>query len=331
MNSADSAIRKPFIEHVYELRRRVLISVVAILAGGLLSYSVYKDLLHVIQKPLGQTLFYTSPAGGFSFVFKLCFVCGVVVALPIVVFQLLQFLNPLLKKITKRYIIFILLASVSLAGSGIAFAYFISLPAALHFLGNFGGQEIQSLITADAYFNFALAYLGGFAVLFQLPLLILLINRVSPLGPGPLMRIQRYVILFSFIVAAILTPTPDPINQALMAMPIILLYQISIILIWLVNLMKKSKKRPVANFEHTYLEHTRAAVPIPPTLSISIPAIGQKKFIDIMPQPLSAQKSNPSPKIGLEQPSVEPVSSVRFIDIVKTVPVLTQSTVRAKQ
>lgn len=289
MDSAAGAIRKPFIEHVYELRRRTLISMLAIIAGGFAGYSIHETLLHIIQKPLGQTLFYTSPTGGFSFIFKLCLLFGLILAIPVIVYQILKFLSPLIKRVTRRFVFLCLVSSASLAFAGIAFAYFISLPAALHFLAHFGGQEIQAMITADAYFGFALAYMGGFAVLFQLPLILLLINRITHLKPGPLMRAQRYVLLSSFIVAAILTPTPDPFNQALMAVPIVLLYQFSIVLLWLVN----HRREPAPQL--SAIAKTPSPVPAP-SQAISSPytepvapppspgpVMARGKFVDIIP------------------------------------------------
>ncbi len=324
MNGAESAIRKPFIEHVYELRKRALISVLAIMAGGLAGYMIHESLLNVIQKPLGQTLFYTSPTGGFSFIFKLCLLFGLVVALPVIVYQLLKFLSPLIKQVTKRFILLCLLCSVFLAIIGVLFAYFISLPAALHFLTSFGGQDIQALITADAYFNFALAYIGGFAVLFQLPLILLLINRAKPLKPGPLMRFQRYVLLGSFIIAAVLTPTPDPINQAMMAVPVILLYQISIVLIWLVNMKPKKHGQTTA-----IIESSPSSRPFHPVLTpIQSPAQQnvvhttsiQTKFIDIMPgtSRVSRNASFSSQPIAVKHNVLTHVPPGRLIDMVKT-------------
>lgn len=246
----ESAARKPFIEHVQELRKRVLGCVVALGAFSAAGYLIQDQLLAAIQKPLGQTLFYTSPGGGFSFIFKLCVLFGLICALPVITFHLLTFIKPLFSTLTRRALATYLTWSVMLALFGIAFAYVVSLPAALHFFTNFGGDSIQALITAEAYFNFALAYLAGFAVLFQLPLIILFINRIKPQQPRQLMRMQRYVILGSFIVAAILTPTPDPANQLLMALPVIVLYQFSVLLVWLVN----SRNRSIARY---------ASIPIP--------------------------------------------------------------------
>ncbi len=324
MASEASTTRKPFIEHIYELRRRALIAVLAILAGGLAGYSVHEKLLHIIQKPLGQTLYYTSPTGGFSFIFKLCLLFGLVLALPVIIYEILKFLSPLMKNITWRFTLFCLLSSASLAFAGIAFAYFVSLPAALHFLANFGGQEIQSLITADEYFNFALAYLGGFAVLFQLPLILLLINRVKPLQPGPLMRAQRYVLVLSFIVAAVLTPTPDPINQAIMAVPVILLYQISIVLIWLVNYKKKKTVQfpAIAKVLPVNPQPYHNVAPQPHAItsrSITQPIKTPNRYADIIPA--SAATRNVSfvarPVVIQERPAMR-VPTGRLIDMVKT-------------
>lgn len=236
---AEDPVRAPFLEHVHELRRRLLVSIICIVVGAAVGYWVKDALLLAIQKPLGQQLYYTSPTGGFSFVFMLCVLFGVVVSLPCTIYQIIAFLKPILPRNSRIQMFIYPICSILLAGLGIVFAYFVSLPAALHFLASFGGAHIQALITTDTYFSFALAYIGGFALLFQLPILLTIINRVYTLNPKKLMKLQRYVIVVSFVVAAVITPTPDPINQLLMAGPIIVLYEFSVILIWLVNKTKK--------------------------------------------------------------------------------------------
>lgn len=251
MNSATDhrgTIRKPFIEHLHELRTRLVWSALALAVGGGISFALHEKLLALIQKPLGETLYYTSPTGGFNFAFKMSLTFGVVLALPVLVYHLLKFFTPLIGHVRKLYILTYLLWSLDLAYFGVLFAYFVSLPAALKFLTNFGGANIQALITADEYFSFALAYIGGFAVLFQLPLIILFINRIHPLTPSKMMGAQRYIVVGSFIVAAILTPTPDPFNQLIMALPIVLLYQVSVILVWLIN---RGRHLPATNNAQT--------------------------------------------------------------------------------
>jgi sec-independent protein translocase protein TatC len=125
---------------------------------------------------------------------------------------------------------------------GAAFAYFITLPAALHFLNEFSSDQVKALISTNEYISFVTIYVAAFAILFQLPLILLFINHITPLSPGALMRQQRLVILLSFVAAAVITPTPDIVNQTFMALPIIVLYQISMALVWLVN-----RRPPVAD------------------------------------------------------------------------------------
>lgn len=237
------AIRKPFAAHLQELQKRLIWVSLSIAALGFGAYFIHEQLVNLLRQPLGQTLYYTSPMGGFTFLFKLCMVAGLIASLPVVLYHIFEFLGPMLKKRHRLVIITYTFWSFILACAGVLFAYFISLPSALHFLTQFGDKGIESLIGANEYFNFALAYVGGLALLFQIPLLLLFINRITPLSPKKLLKAQRFVIAGSFIVAAMLTPTPDPFNQALMALPMIVLYQLSILLIWRVNKRRKPVER----------------------------------------------------------------------------------------
>lgn len=260
MTQTAEAPKQPMFEHVRELRKRLFISASVIGIFGVVGYTFHERLLVVLQQPLGQKLFYTSPTGGFSFVFKTCFFFGVLVALPVIIYHICRFLGPVVSTSSKRLFVSVIFWSVMLATGGVAFAYMISLPAALNFLTNFGGPNIESLITADEYFNFALTYLVGFALLFQLPLIILFINRIKPLGPSKMMKMQRYIIVLSFIVAAVLTPTPDPFNQLLMAAPAIVLYQVAVVMVIAVNFKARRKQRKLQKV--TIKKHT-AAQPMP--------------------------------------------------------------------
>jgi len=126
-------------------------------------------------------------------------------------------------------------AATVLAAIGVLFAYFVSLPGALHFLTGMELKNIQAMLTVDSYLGFVMTYLIGAALLFQIPLLLLIINRFTPLKPGKLMKVQRYVIVASFIIAAVISPTPDIMNQLLFALPIIVMYEIGVVLVWLQN------------------------------------------------------------------------------------------------
>lgn len=230
-------------EHIEEFRKRLIVSLLALFVGGALGY-VYRDqVFDVLIRPLNRELYYTNPAGGFEFLVKVCLFVGFLAAIPILVYQLMKFLAPALPKNITYKTSKVMLASVSLAVAGACFAYFVSLPAALHFLNNFSSGPINELITANEYFNFVMIYVVGFAALFQMPLILFFINKITPLSPKTLMSKQRFVILGSFIVAAILTPTPDPFNQVLMAAPMIMLYQSSIGVVWTSNRRNKGHKK----------------------------------------------------------------------------------------
>lgn len=222
------AHKLPMMDHVGELRRRALWCLIALLIGGVLGYRYQDQIIAWLVKPLGQQLFYTSPTGGFDFLIKICLFFGFILAVPVIIYNLFKFISPAIPPHITYSFFKIIVVSILLALAGVAFAYFVSLPAALHFLNNFSNDQVSSLINAQEYFNFVMLYMAGFALLFQMPLVFSFINKVKPLKPARLLKQQRVVILISFIVAAILTPTPDPINQALMAAPIIALYQTSI-------------------------------------------------------------------------------------------------------
>lgn len=235
------AERQPLISHLYELRRRLLWSSFFCLVGAVTAYFFHPSILAFLVKPLNKPLFYTSPAGAFDLVIRICLFAGFLFALPVFTYHLLKFLEPLFPVKSKKSVVWFILGSCVLMLAGVGFAYFVSLPAALYFLGEFGSDQVQSLISTNEYFSFVMRYLLGFGIIFQLPLVLLVINTVSPLRHLKLMRYQRYVIVLSFVLAAIITPTPDPLNQAIMAIPVILLYQVSVLGIWFINRRKKNK------------------------------------------------------------------------------------------
>lgn len=226
------AERMAFADHISELRKRFMWVLLFVFIGGGIGYALNDTLMRILQEPLNDSLYYNNPGGAFSFIMKLCVVFGIVVALPALSYHIFAFFGPIIPSKTKRASVLYISMSVILACAGMLFAYFVSLPASLHFLTTFGnGGDIHALITANEYFNFVLAYVAGFAILFQVPLIITFTNRVTPLPPKKLLGGTRYVIVLSFIAAAIITPTPDPMNQAIMAVPIIALYLFSVCLV----------------------------------------------------------------------------------------------------
>jgi sec-independent protein translocase protein TatC len=235
-----------------------------------------------------QQLYYLTPIGGLSFIIKLCFYFGVLVSVPVIVYHVYRYLQPLMggqQRSVLRYFIF----SFLLAAAGISFAYFISLPAALHFLTDFNIQHITAMLTVDAYLTFVTSYLLGAALLFQIPLLLIIIDKITPLTPGGLMKYQRHVILIAFILAAIISPTPDMVNQTLLAVPIIAMYQFGVLLVWWQHTRRKRAAQ----------KDLAPSIALQPELS-PIPVIAEEppeEIPQISPEPTVVVKPKPTPTI----------------------------------
>jgi sec-independent protein translocase protein TatC len=245
--------RQAFAEHLRELRRRLYYCALAVFFAGCAIYFVQMQLVDLLLKPShGQHFIYTSPIGGIDFLFKICIYGGIVLALPVIVYNFLRFIEPVLAGSTRRFIVWQTVASSILALAGMAFGYFIGLPAALHFLlHQFTTIQIQPLVTIQSYLSFVIVYMVGSAMLFQLPLLLLFINRIRPLKPRRLFHYERWVILIAFILAGLMNPTPNILSQLLIAGPIIIMYQVGIGLIALIN------RRPAVAEPTLSLDDTR--------------------------------------------------------------------------
>lgn len=214
-----------------ELRLRLFKTALAIILFSGLTYAWHDALLKWLSDPLGLPLYYISPAGGFLLSLNVSLLFGCILAIPVIAWQLVRFIAPAVPNMTRSRSFGFIFWSVLLGACGAAFAYYLTMPAAINFLNSYSASGVEPLITAEEYLRFAMLYLAGFALIFQLPLAVWIINKFTPLQPSGMLRAQRWVIVSSFVVAAILTPTPDPFNQLLMAVPPIILYYLSIVLV----------------------------------------------------------------------------------------------------
>jgi sec-independent protein translocase protein TatC len=227
----------PFAEHLRELRRRFFSVAAVILAGSVLAYVIQDRLIAALLWPANnQNFIYTSPAGGFNFVLRLCLYVGLVISIPFIIYHILRFIEPLLSIKSRAFITrFSVLAGV-LALLGIAFGYFVGLPVALDFLQRqFISSQVTALFTLQEYTSFVSFYLLAASSLFLVPLLMWFINHFKRLKPKTFLRYEKHVILAIVVFAAIITPTVDAFNLTLIAVPLILTYQVGIFIIWRVN------------------------------------------------------------------------------------------------
>lgn len=240
--------RRPLIEHVHELRRRLVYIALSIGIWASIAYGVEHYIVKALLKPAhDQQFIYTSPGGGIDFLFRLCLYAGIAMSIPVIVYQVLRYAQPLIKKESTRFIAVGSGISAVLALIGMAYGYFLGLPAALDFLlHQFVTSQIQPLVTIQSYMSFVMVYLLGSATLLQVPLLLIFINRIRPIKPQRLLKYQRHVIVAAVVIAALMNPTPNLFALGLIAGPIILMYQIGILIIWMTN----RKKKPVVHPSH---------------------------------------------------------------------------------
>lgn len=236
---------KTFAEHLQELKVRLMVCLAVLGAGSLVGFLIHKPVEAILQKPLGQTLYYSNPAGGLGFVMQISLCVGILLALPLLMFQLMQFSRPAIKPIKSRMIALVIASSFVLTILGVVYAYVVSLPAALHFLTTFNSDGIKALISVNDYLKFLFAYILGTVLAFQLPLILFFANKIRRFPPGSLLRLQRPAIVGAIIFAGVVTPTVDPINQMLVALPIIALFEIGAFAVVVSNKVNK----PVPSFE----------------------------------------------------------------------------------
>jgi sec-independent protein translocase protein TatC len=236
-NSLVAHKKQPFIEHAHELRRRLFYIAISVIAVSSAIYFIQQKVVAALLKPShGQHFIYTSPGGGIDFLFRVCIYAGLIFSTPVIMYNLLGFLEPLITSGSKKFIISISLISTVLAVAGVVFGYFIGLPAALHFLlHQFKSVQIQPLVTIQSYLHFVMAYILGSSLLFQLPIILICINRIKPLNPKRLFHYERWVILAAFVLSGLMNPTPNLVSQLIVAGPFIIMYQIGIGIIAIVN------------------------------------------------------------------------------------------------
>jgi sec-independent protein translocase protein TatC len=234
-------------DHVQELSRRFLMIVSILLVASTLVYIYRSSIIPIILQPLDMTfgdqkLMYLNPAGGFNFIFLISMYTGVAVAAPFAIQQLYVFIRPVLPKAARKSSARLLLMSFSLMIAGVLFGYYVAVPGALKFLIEFAGDYVSASLTADSYLNFLIAYTLGLGLLFQIPFVIIIGHHIKPFTPSGLLKSERWAILLTFIAAAIITPTPDPINLFIVALPIIAIYQIGVVSV-LVSIYKKRRQQ----------------------------------------------------------------------------------------
>lgn len=248
------ASKAPLLDHLIELRRRLLWSFAALaVAFGICLYFA-RPIFGFLVQPLlraGQgRLIYTNIFEAFFVEIKVAFFAAIMVAFPVIANQIWRFVAPGLYSKEKRAFLPFLLMTPFLFIAGAALAYYFAMPVALHFLlsyqGNVGGVTQEALPGVGNYLSFVTRFIFGFGVAFLLPVLLMLLETAGLVTRQQLKSGRRYAIVVAFVIAAVLTP-PDVISQLLLAIPLVLLYELSLIAIWITEKRRaKEAAKPAA-------------------------------------------------------------------------------------
>lgn len=240
--------KAPLLDHLIELRRRLLYCVWALLLTGAVCFYFSDHILAFLVEPLkrgfGESagkLVYTKLYEAFFVQVKIAFFGGFFCSFPIIANQLWAFIAPGLYAKEKKALLPFLLATPVLFLMGASLAYFVVMPTAFHFFlkfqGNTGGVQLEALPSVDSYLTLVMQFILAFGVSFLLPVLVMLLNRAGIVSRAQLVGLRRYMIVGSVILAAVLTP-PDALSQVMLAVPLILLYEITLIAIWFTDRRK---------------------------------------------------------------------------------------------
>lgn len=219
------------VEHLGELRKRIIISLVALGLASIVSLPFTSFLLKILKlpaTPLIEKLAFFSPQEAFLVYIRLAFLSGLIISMPVILSQVWAFIVPALDEHFKRGAKnFIFFCSLFFLG-GCLFAYFILLPPALKFLLSFASDELEPVISAQRYISFVISLILACGFVFQMPVLSFILTKVGVITPAILRKRYKYAILIIFIVAAVITPTADAFNMLILALPMLCLYELSI-------------------------------------------------------------------------------------------------------
>ena len=240
--------RMSFLEHLEELRVRLIRSLLALVAGFAVCWGFRERIFHVLTEPLreaypGIKFIYTGPSEALMLYMKMAFFVGIFLAAPFILYQVWAFIAPGLYTHEKAWAVpFIAMGTLFFLG-GAVFGHRVLFPLTFRFLGEFGGTDMTFMPKVDEYYSFYSWFLLGLGLVFQLPVVIFVMARIGLVTPGFLARQFKYAFLAAFVISAVITPTPDMVTQTMLALPMIGLYLLGIAVAWLFG---KPRREPEA-------------------------------------------------------------------------------------
>ena len=244
----DSAEKQPFLSHLEELRKRLVVCAIGVGAGFVIAYIFSERLFQLLVAPLkavmpeGDQLIFTNLPEMFFAYIKVAFIAGIMAAAPLIFYQLWMFIAPGLYRKEKKMAIPFVISSTILFVGGALFGYFVVFPFGFKFFIGFSNEYVKALPSVKQYFSFSMKLLFAFGAVFELPVIIFFLSKMGIVTPQFLRQKRKYAILLTFALAAILTP-PDVITQCMMAGPLIVLYEIGIMVSRIAQKKKEGEEK----------------------------------------------------------------------------------------
>jgi len=227
-----SDIEMSFLDHIEELRWRIIYALIGIVLFTIVAWIFIDPLVDfVLLKPArdaNASLQNLRPFGQLFLYVQVAIIVGIVASLPNIFYQLWQFIAPALKKQERKYILWIVFFSTFCFLAGIAFAYFVMLPLAMKFAAQFGSEAIKNEFSIEEYMSIIISVMLAAGVVFELPMISFFLSKLGILTPKFMRKYRRHAIVIILVLAAFLTPGADPVSQIILAVPLVLLYEISI-------------------------------------------------------------------------------------------------------
>ena len=246
--AAISPDRMTFLEHLDELRVRLMHSLGALIVGTIICWGFHERIFHFLTEPLRNAypavkFITTGPTEAFMMYMKMSFFVGIFLVAPYILYQVWAFIAPGLYAHEKAYAVPFIVAGSLFFLLGGGFGHYILFPTTFKFLYEFAGDDMQFLPKVDEYFEFYSWFLLGLGLVFQIPVIIFVLARIGLVTPGFLMRQFKFAVLASFVVAAIVTPSADVVNQTMLALPMMGLYLLGVLVAWLFG---RARRKPEA-------------------------------------------------------------------------------------
>jgi sec-independent protein translocase protein TatC len=229
---ADRDKELSLMQHLGELRGRLMVASFAVLIATAAAFFFAKDIILALDAPahLGKPLQLISPTEGFTTYMRVSLFAGIALAMPVILYEIYAYVDPALRPNERRFLLTLGPFVLALFIGGMAFCYFLLLPNAINFLFTFGSDVFEAAPRASEYISFVTTFILGVGLVFEMPVIIFAVTRIGLVSRSWLAKQRRYVVLFVFIAGAIITPTPDPFNQTLVAVPMYLLFELGLLL-----------------------------------------------------------------------------------------------------